>query len=372
MTHAVIEEDLLRINAEDLPWSNLSGKTVLIAGAAGFLPAYMVQSILCRNDRRLGPPTRVIAMVRNAAQIQSRFADFSGRPDLEMVVQDVCDGPPHVTCDVHVVIHAASQASPKFYGRDPVGTLAANVIGTQNLLKLAHDRASERFLYFSSSEVYGELAPHQVPVREDQFGYLNPATVRACYGEGKRAGETLCVSWHHQYGVPAIIVRPFHTYGPGMAADDGRIYADIVADVVAGRNVVMKSDGSARRAFCYLADAVAGFFTALLRGKPGEAYNVGNDRAELSVLELTESVISLFPERGLRVVRIARSDAESPGYIGSVVSRVCPDITKIAELGWRPTTGIEEGFRRTIEWAASSSAYGAEGILTAPNNPGLV
>ncbi len=111
----------------------------------------------------------------------------------------------------------------------------------------------------------------------------------------------MCVSWLSQYGVPAKIVRPFHTYGPGMRLDDGRVYADFVSDIINKRNIHMKSDGSAIRAFCYLADATAGFFTVMLNGNNGEAYNIGNNQCEISILELANKLVALFPEFGLTV-----------------------------------------------------------------------
>jgi nucleoside-diphosphate-sugar epimerase len=246
-----------------------------------------------------------------------------------------------------VVVHAASQASPKYYGRDPVGTLAANALGTHQLLALARRCGARAFLYFSTSEVYGQADPAAAgALRETDYGYLDPAQVRACYPEGKRAGETLCVCWHHQYGVPAKIVRPFHTYGPGMALDDGRVFADFVADVLARRPIILKSDGTARRAFCYLADATAGFFTVLLKGAPGEAYNVGNPAGELSIRELADLVAGLFPELGL-TVRVEAGD-RGGAYLASPVTRNAPDIAKVRALGWAPAVGPADGFRRTV------------------------
>jgi nucleoside-diphosphate-sugar epimerase len=131
-----------------------------------------------------------------------------------------------------------------------------------------------------------------------------------------------------------------------MDLNDGRVFADFVADVVAGRNIVMKSDGSARRPFCYLADAVEGVFTVLLQGKNGEAYNVGTD-LEISILELAELLCQLFPERGCRVVRKER-DPGDPYLVGSA-SEGHFDLTKIRSLGWEPTTEVEKGFWRTVK-----------------------
>jgi UDP-glucuronate decarboxylase len=330
--HPIIAEDVERVAATPLPWERLGGATVLVTGAAGMLPAYLVETLLARG-------ALVVGLVRSREKGERRFG---GR--VELVVQDVCDPLP-AGLRADVVIHGASGASPKFYSRDPAGTIDANAAGTRNALDLARRSRARAFLYFSTSEVYGQAAPEKAGcLAETDYGYLDPTLVRSCYAEGKRLGETMCVAWHQQYGVPAVIVRPFHTYGPGMDLDDGRVFADFVADALAGRDIVLKSAGTARRAFCYLADATAGFLTVLLKGEPGQAYNVGNPAGELSVRELAELVAGLSPH-GKRGVRIEAPDA---GYLASTVSRNSPDIAKVRALGWEPTTDTAAGFRRTI------------------------
>lgn len=346
MRHPIIEEDLATITQLNLPWSELEGKTVLISGANGFLPAYMVETLLYLNETRQRVATQVIGLVRNIAKAHARFAAYRNRPDLQFIVQDVSmpvmtDGP------IDYIIHAASQASPKYFGSDPVGTLSANVLGTYHLLMLAKTKQARGFLFFSSGEVYGYVPPDQNPIHETTYGYLDPASVRACYAESKRMGETMCVAWAHQYGVPAKIVRPSHTYGPGMSLDDGRVFADFVANVVHNEDIVMKSDGSAVRPFCYLADATAGFFTVLFKGESGQAYNVANPDGEISILELANTLVALFPEKKLRVVR-QPSPVESSGYLRSPVTQGRPDITKVRQLGWGPETSVPAGFTRTV------------------------
>jgi UDP-glucuronate decarboxylase len=342
--HWVVEEDLKRIAANDLPWERFFGKTVLISGANGFVPAYMLETLLYLNESS-NAGIRVVAMVRNREKAMRRFAHLDGRPDLTVHVQDVRD-PYAGPTSVDFVIHAASQASPKFFGVDPVGTFEANVIGTQHMLRLAQEAGSEGFLFFSSGEVYGQPANTSVKVGEDDYGYLDPLEVRSCYSEGKRAGETLCACWHAQFGVPAKIVRLSHTYGPGMELNDGRVFADFVADIVEGRDIVLKSDGSARRPFCYLADATLAFFRVLLLGTAREADNVGSGM-QCSILELAETLCRLFPERGCEVVRQTRGKDDR--YVPSPVQGFELDLSKIRALGWEATTGIEEGFRKTVE-----------------------
>ena len=156
----------------------------------------------------------------------------------------------------------------------------------------------------------------------------------------------MCISWSHQYQVPVNIVRPFHTYGPGMDLSDGRVYADFVSDIIHDRDIVMKSDGAAMRAFCYLTDATIGFFKVLLEGKDRVAYNIGNPDQEISILNLAEKLITLFPKKKLQVVKY---ETVVLGYLKSNVNRNTPDITRAKKLGWFPKVSIENGFTRTVE-----------------------
>ncbi len=341
MLNQIVREDLKFITNSDNPWNILEGKTILISGANGFLPSYMVKTILYLNETQFKDKTKIIGMVRNENKALKQFPEKS--EDLILYIQDVCQ-PFKSIRDVDFIVHAASQASPKYYNKDPVGTLCPNVIGTYYLLELARKTEVEGFLYFSSGEVYGE--PRKVPTREHDYGYLDPTTIRSCYAESKRMGENMCNSWFKQYGVPVKIVRPFHTYGPGMNLDDGRVFADFVSDIVNRRNIIVKSSGEARRAFCYLADAVSGYFTVLFKGKDGEPYNVGNDNGEISVIDLAEKLVNMYSEYGLKVLKKPRNDIN---YLESKIQRSCPDISKIRSLGWEPYYSIEEGFKRTIE-----------------------
>ncbi|MEZ0230866.1 MAG: NAD-dependent epimerase/dehydratase family protein [Planctomycetota bacterium] len=342
MRHPIVTEDLEEIAAAALPFDALSGATVLVTGASGILASYLVEALLHLNDAR-GAKLRVLGLVRSAEKARRRFAHYEGRADLELLVQDVC-APVRVASPVDFVVHAASPASPKHYGSDPIGTLRPNVSGTENLLELARAKKTRSFLFFSGGEVYGTVSPERIPTKETDQGLVDPMNVRSCYAESKRMGETLCKAWHHQHGVPAKVARIYHTYGPLMPLDDGRVFADFVADLVAGRDIVMKSDGSAVRVYCYLADAVRGFLTLLLQGAPGEAYNLANDEAGASVLELAERLVALFPEKKLAVVR----QAPTPDYLASPIARTMPDVSKLRALGWRPRHSIESGFRRTV------------------------
>ncbi|MDB5158570.1 MAG: dTDP-glucose 46-dehydratase [Mucilaginibacter sp.] len=343
-TNKIIADDITNVISSNIVnWNLLQGKTVLITGANGFLPAYMVYTLLKLNDA-FSMDIKILALVRNYDKAAIRFEGSMDRPDIKFIIQDVSD-PIDITEKIDFIVHAASQASPKFYGSDPVGTINANVQGTLNLLKLARKNNVDKFLYFSSSEIYGTVTPEKEFISENDFGYIDLLNVRSCYAESKRMGETMCISWMHQYNIPVSFARIFHSYGPGMDLQDGRVFADFIADIVNNKDIVMQSDGTAVRAFCYLTDATLAFFLILLCGKNGEAYNMGNPACESSVISLADKLVNLFPEKKLKVVQ---KQIKKEGYIKSPVHRVVPDVSKLIKLGWQPVVSIEQGFKRTI------------------------
>jgi UDP-glucuronate decarboxylase len=341
----VIKEDLAHIALSPLPWNEFKDKIIMLTGGGGFLAAYLIKSILTANFFH-NLNCRIICVVRRKASVELRLAAYLNTSNFSIIEHDISLPLPANFPKANIIIHAASQASPKYYGIDPVGTLSANTMGTLYLLNHAIKSKTERFMFFSSGEVYGSPVYPEQMVSETDYGKLDPMNVRSCYAESKRMGETMCVSWAHQYGLHTNVVRPFHTYGPGMALDDGRVFADFVSDVVGQRDIVLKSDGMALRPFCYVLDATIAFLTVLLRGAKAEAYNVGNPEAESTIRDLATTLASLFPERNLKT-RFEVSLA-SNAYLKSPIIRSCPSIQKINGLGWKPTTGVEDGFRRTI------------------------
>lgn len=339
----MILEDFNQIKNSSVDWKRFSNKTVLITGANGFLPAYMVETLLLlNNDILQNYPCKVIALVRNEKHTKERFSNYLSNENFKIIVQDVANEI-IINEKIDYIMHAASPASPKYYNIDPLGVIMPNILGTKNTLELALENKVEGYLYFSSGEVYGQLNDGEV-INEDKYGYLDPTTVRACYGESKRMGENLCVSYGHQHNIPIKIVRPFHTYGPGMKLDDGRVFADFVKNIVYNENIEMKSDGSTTRPFCYLADAVTAYFIILLNGENGEAYNVANPYQIISMKELASILVNLFSERKLKVIFVN----QDKDYLKSPITGQIPDISKVKSLGWHPHTTIEEGFKKTI------------------------
>jgi len=344
MRNSIIESDLKYIVDEKLAWELFENKTILVSGASGFLPAYMVETLLYLNETRQFN-IKVIGLVRNLEKARTRFSYYNGDKNLQLISQNVCDKI-EIDEDIDYIVHAASQATPKYFQADPVGTLSPNVIGTANLLNLAVEKKVECFLFFSTSGVHGYVDESNYPIKEDCYGYLDPTNLASCYLESKRMGENMCVAWMHQYGVPVKIVRPATTYGPGLKLDDGRSFADFISNIVNYQDIEIFSDGKALRNFCYLADATLGFFTVMLKGKAGEAYNIATDH-EISIIDLAKLLVeNVFPERNLKVV--IKKDVLK-NYLRVNFSRTAVDITKVKALGWKFSFPIEEGFKRTVE-----------------------
>lgn len=181
-------------------------------------------------------------------------------------------------------------------------------------------------------------------VSENDYGIVDPLEVRSCYAESKRMGENLCAAYAHQYGISTKIVRPSHTYGPGFALDDGRVFAAFVADVLNNRDIVLKSDGKANRCFIYLADATRGYFTVLLKGKVGNAYNVSNDY-EISILNLAQIVLQVSGKKNLQV----RFDIDLQSAPSAKNQHALMNNNKLKVLGWKPAIRETEGFDRVIK-----------------------
>ncbi len=342
----IIEQDVKEILASEIiDWSRFRNTNVLITGANGMLPSYLVFTLLELSNR--GYNVNVYALVRNRQKAETIFKDMLSNPCLHFIVQDVT-APINVGTRVHYIIHAASQASPKYYGVDPVGTITANVQGTINTLELARKNDSVSYLYFSSGEVYGVFDSPR-PNVENEYGVIDPVSVRSCYGQSKRQGENLCVCYNYQHHTHAKIVRPFHTFGPGMTLDDGRVFADFTKNILEKQDIVLRSKGDAVRAFCYITDAAIAYFKVLLDGLDSEAYNVGSQANALSIRELAETLVNLYPELNLKVrIEILEDDLRTV-KMKSPQSVSVPDITKLQSLGFTPTISFAEGFRRTIE-----------------------
>lgn len=337
----VLEDDLKTIIAEDLSWEKLKNKTVMITGASGMVGSYMLYVLLILNDEK-HYGIKVDAVMRNVNKLPE---EVRNREDVNVVVADVTKDIPDVG-DIDYIIHAASPASPLIMQNQPVETIAANTIGTFKTLELAKEKNAEGYLFISSREIYGQPDEGQEFFYENTYGFVDQLNPRSCYSEGKKAAETMCVCFHEEYGLNTKIARLAHTYGPGMSIYDGRVQADFLKNVYHNEDIVLKSEGTAVRTYTYIADAIAGMYRILLDSED-IVYNIGNEAGKVSIRDLAEILVSIYPERGLKLVfdiPEGGTKGTAPYTLGILSSE------KLRKLGWNPKYSVKDGFKRTLEY----------------------
>ena len=334
----------------------MEGSNLLITGGGGFLGYYLVQSVLYWNEQRARRPIHVTVVDNYRRGVPDWLLAL--RPDRHLALRehDISNPLPSGLPDFQYIVHAAGIASPTYYRRFPIETMDTNIQGLRHLLDYARARAGSSepvrgFLFYSSSEIYGDPDPAHIPTAEDYRGNVSCTGPRACYDESKRYGETLCVNFAQQYGLPVTMARPFNNYGPGLKITDRRVIPDFVRDVLAGRDIVMLSDGSPRRTFCYATDAITGYYKVLVGGRPGEPYNIGAERPEISMRELAERIAALSREMFDYRGRVVCQESGERDYLVDNPNRRAPVIDKARrELGYEPAVDVEEGLRRSLAW----------------------
>jgi len=353
----VVKEDLDYISRQltkELP--ALSGKRIAITGGAGFLGYYLVQAILHWNENSSYEPARVHVYDNFSRGMPEWLSDLEGNVNLTLVKHDITAPLPDDFGPFEFVIHAASIASPIYYRQHPIETMDANVNGLRCLLDWTVQQKStaspvEGFLYFSTSEIYGDPSADNIPTDENYRGNVSCTGPRACYDESKRYGETLCVNFANTHGVPVRIARPFNNYGPGLKITDGRALPDFARNVFADSDIVLFSDGSPTRTFCYVADAVVGYLKVMINGRNGEAYNIGTDDDEISILGLAELVVTTARDAFDYSGSVIHEESPDTEYLVDNPNRRCPIIDKARnELGYQPGVDLESGIRRSLFW----------------------
>jgi UDP-glucuronate decarboxylase len=352
----IVQKDLEYIASTlKVEFGRMGGKKLLVVGGAGFLGYYLVQSVVHYNAHAgSAAPIELTVYDNYIRGIPPWLSALSGTPNLTLVKHDISQPLPADMPEFQFIVHGGSIASPVFYKKYPIETMDANVNGLRNLLDYALRQKTskapvEGFLFFSSSEIYGDPTPDAIPTPENYRGYVSCTGPRACYDESKRYGETLCINFTQRHGLPIKVARPFNNYGPGLKITDHRVLPDFARDVFANRDIVMLSDGSPQRTFCYVADAVIGYYKALVVGRPGEAYNIGVETPEISMAQLADKVTAIGREHFGYTGKVVRK--VDPEYLIDNPERRCPIIKKArTELGYDPQILVDEGLRRSMIW----------------------
>ena len=339
----IVQNDLRRVVNESLPWNNLNGKSCLVTGANGMIATYIVYFLMYLN-REHDINVHVIALSRSRTKSEELFGDFLKDLCFELMIQDICE-PITYAGNIDYIFHFAGNSSPYCIKNDPVGIMKSNLVGTINVLELARMKDVKKVLLASTREVYGENNEED-SLMESSFGHLDCLDARSCYPESKRAAETLCESYHLQYGVPFNTARIAHAYGPGMRLkNDGRVMADLLNYVIHNQNIILKSTGEAKRAFCYVSDVLSGLMYILFKGKDGEAYNLANEKEEITIKDLAETLVQISTDKNLRIVY---DIPNKRSMIYCNYKRVRLNTIKLEKLDWKPSISLQKGIKKLL------------------------
>lgn len=319
--------------------SPLRGKSILITGATGLICSAVVDLLLLFNETAQGGMT-IYAASRSVARIEARFPDKTSS-GLVAVEYDATEGksfPFAVEC----IVHGAGNASPDKYISEPVDTLMANILGVQTLLRYGKECGLSKFVYLSSSEVYGKLTQAE-PLVENVYGTVDVLAPRSSYPLGKQAAEALCIAFGNQYGMNVSIARPGHVYGPTATVTDNRVSSAFARQAALGEDLVMKSAGTQLRSYCHCLDCASAILTILLKGERQQAYNISNRDSIITIRQMAEIIARTA---GVRLIMDVPTALEQAAFNPMDNSSLNSD--KLYGLGWKGLLDAEKGFANTI------------------------
>ena len=351
-THnAMYIEDVQKTADLNLQWEKLNDASVLITGASGLIGTFLVDVLMHRN-KNYSQHCRISAMGRNEEKARKRFSEyFDLHDEFEFIAHDVNLPLKNFTRNYDFILHMASNTHPLDYSRDPVGTINANIIGLNNLLSFSREHLTQRFMFASTVEVYGNNRGDTEFFDENYCGYIDISKARSGYPESKRCGETLCQSYIQQYGLDIVIPRFSRTYGPTMQENDSKAIAQFIRKSIAHEDIVLKSEGTQLYSYTYAPDAVSALLTVMTRGTNGDAYNIADEGSDITLRELAQTAAS---HAGRRVVFELPDENERRGYSLAMKARL--NASKLKALGWNALYDIKTGITRTIDILAQEMA----------------
>ena len=317
----------------------LSGKKFLITGANGFLGKYFIKTIIEINKIS----KKKIQVLAN--DIKFDKCDIFLDKNVKILKKDI-NKIKKFSHRFDYILHAAGIPSPKNYYNKPIETIFTSITSTKNLLEYSK-KINAKFVFFSSSEIYGNPDKKNIPTKESYNGNVSSIEDRSCYDEGKRVGETLCYFYKIKYNVDVSIFRPFNVFGPGMPRNDYRVFPRFFSSIKDGKPITIFKNGKQTRTFCYVADAITAMFIVIIVGKTF-VYNIGNNKPELNMNKLHKCIQRALSKK-IKSINISYPK----NYPQVEPQRRCPDITKLSkEFGYKNKVDILDAIRRYFKWSS--------------------
>lgn len=331
-------EDIDRALRHVVGSKKLFGKSVIITGATGTIGSFVADALIRINQQNTAN-LKVYLAGRDLEKLQMQY---EGCSDVGFLKYDM-NSPIEFNIQVDYIIHTAGNAHPAAFNGNPVGTTVGNIESTFELLEYLRKHQGKRLLYVSSGEVYGQGDVSLDAFKEEYVGYVNILSPRSCYSLSKRMTENLCASYWKQYGVETVIVRPCHTYGPYMTSTDNRAHVQFFHNALAGEDIVLKSAGSQMRSYNYVGDCVSALLTVLVNGASGEAYNLANPDARLTIAQFAEKIAKAASQKIIFEAPSSTDIANRSPILKQVLNS-----KKVEKLGWTPAFSVEDGICHTL------------------------
>lgn len=343
--HSLYQQDIERISNIPVAWEKMKNTGVFITGATGMIGTCLVDVFMNRNQK-FENQIHIYAVGRSIERAKERFKDYWDSNLFEFIPCDINQEfiqKFEWKEPINYIFHCASNTHPNAYAAEPINTIMTNVTGTKNVLELARNVSTDRVLFFSTVEIYGENRGNVTSFREEDCGYLDCNTLRAGYPEGKRCGEALCQAYRQEYGLDIVIPRICRVFGSTMLPSDSKALAQFIKNAVRKENIVLKSEGNQFFSYCYTADVVSALLYILCYGEDGEAYNIADESFNIRLKELAETLACIA---GTKVVFQLPEKKEAMGY--SKASTALLNSKKLKLLGWKPAYSLEEALRKTV------------------------
>ena len=322
----------------NIDWDLLKNKSFLISGATGMIGKCLIDIIMYKNKNENLNCT-IIALGRNKEKASNRLGEYFEDKNFKFIESDINKSIEVEDEKVDYILHAASSTHPLQYSTDPIGTVMANVTGTYNLLELGASKNTDRFIFASSVEIYGENKKDIDKFDEKYLGYIDCNTLRACYTESKRAGEALCQAFIKQKNMDIVIPRLSRVFGPTMLMSDSKASSQFIKNGINEEDIVLKSEGLQNYSYSYVFDAVMGLLICLTKGKCGEAYNIADSKFDVTLKEFAKACANTVNKQ---VIFDLPDEKERAGY--STATKALLDSKKINELGYE----VEQDFNTRI------------------------
>lgn len=332
----------LRIFSQNIDWNQLKNKTIVIIGASGLIGTYLVDLLMYQNKMNF-LNIKVVAVGRNENNLKRRFCQYLNNVNFKYFIEDINTGF-NYTEQADYLLHLASNTHPIAYSQKPIETLMTNINGSYNLMLWAKEKLNYRFLFLSSVEIYGQAQNRQKAFKETDCGFIDCNTVRACYNEGKRAGEALCQAFIKEHNLDIVIARLCRVYGPTIKNDDSKALSQFINNGKNKENIVLKSKGEQLFSYLYVGDVVNAILFLLLNGKIGEAYNVADQNSNIKLKDLAQIIANIAQTK---VVYELPDKVEAEGYSKSNMAVL--ESQKINKLGWQAQYTIVNGITETME-----------------------